>query len=114
MIMIISFDLDGTLMTSDFGDSVWLEGLPKIYAKEKQVSYETAKKSFIESFDKIGKNKREWYDLSYWIEKHNLLITPEMLLQHYSKHIRPFDDAQDVLNNLYQNFKLIKLSYNDQ
>ena len=107
MIKIISFDLDGTLMRSDFGDSVWLEGLPKIYAQEKQVSIDVAKKSFIDSYDRIGKNKREWYDLSYWIEKHELSITPQELLQHYTHHIRPFDDVLDVLFNLSQRFTLI-------
>ena len=61
---IISFDLDGTIMTSAYADRVWLEGLPHIYAKEKHISYTNAKKLLTTAYDTIGDHTPEWYDLS--------------------------------------------------
>jgi len=34
---IISFDLDGTLVTMDFVDAVWLEKIPQLYARKNDI-----------------------------------------------------------------------------
>ena len=107
MVKIISFDLDGTLTQPDFGDLVWLDGLPKAYANEKKIPISLAKKQLIKAYDTIGKTKREWYDLSYWIEKLHLSIKPQDLLNQYKHQIKPYPDALSVVANLSKKFTLI-------
>lgn len=107
MVKIISFDLDGTLTQPDFGDLVWLDGLPKAYANENKIPISLAKKQLIKAYDTIGKTKREWYDLSYWIEKLHLSIKPQDLLNQYKHQIKPYSDALSVVANLSKKFTLI-------
>jgi len=107
MKQIISFDLDGTLVKSGFGDIVWLEGLPKVYAKENNISIEKSKLFFKEEYDNIGSDHREWYDLIFWINKYKLNITPKTLLDCYEHHIELYDDVKPVLNSLKKDFTLI-------
>ena len=104
---IISFDLDGTLMKPGFGDKVWLEGLPKIYANKYEINYHQATSFFKKAYDSIGSDKREWYDLSYWIDKYQLPITPDELLDQYESSIAIFDDVEYVLNILSEDHILI-------
>jgi putative hydrolase of the HAD superfamily len=107
MFRVISFDLDGTVMRSEFGDIVWLEGLPKKFAQFKKIPVEEAKTSFRIAYDQTGKGKREWYDLNYWISKYQLPIAPQQLLDEYSSVVRPFDDVEPVLKKLSRSFILI-------
>lgn len=104
---IISFDLDGTIMKPGFGDIVWLEGLPKAYAKDKQIPLDVAKTFLINAYETIGSDKREWYDLSYWIETLNLSITPDSLLHEYKQIITPYPDAKKVIKRLSEDYTLI-------
>ncbi|MFO8077766.1 MAG: HAD family hydrolase [Thermoplasmatota archaeon] len=107
MVKIISFDLDGTLTKPDFGDLVWLEGLPKAYANEKNIALSKAKKQLIQAYDEIGKTKREWYDLSYWIKKLHLSIQPQDLLHQYKDRIKAYPEAASVVANLSKSYSLI-------
>jgi len=104
---ILSFDLDGTLMKPGFGDKVWLEGLPKVYADVHNISYEKAKNYLRNSYDKIGRSRREWYDLSYWITKLKLPITPDQLLEQFSPYIEPYPEVPDLINRLSKKYVLI-------
>ncbi len=104
---ILSFDLDGTLMESKFGDKIWLEGLPKIYADSHNISYSKAKKKLLTAYERIGNTKREWYDLSYWIEKLNLNSSPEEILTQFTTYIHPFPEVKDSIKQLSEQFQLI-------
>ena len=104
---VISFDLDGTLVKSGFGDMVWLDGLPRVYAKEKKVSFENAKNFFIKTYNKIGSDHREWYDLSFWIKTYNLPITPKILLDRYEHYIKLYKDVKPVIQRLSKKYVLI-------
>ena len=59
MIKIISFDMDGTLVKPTYADKVWLEGLPKLYAKEKKIPIKQAKEYIYQKYEKIGKDRKE-------------------------------------------------------
>ena len=107
MYPVISFDLDGTLMKPGFGDSVWMDGLPRIYAEQNQISLDKAKSYFKQKYDSIGSDNREWYDLSYWIQKYHLPITPNELLDQYEDSIEIFEDVGEILNSLSKKHTLI-------
>ena len=104
---IISFDLDGTLMKSGFGNKVWLQGLPRIYAMTHNLSFKTAQDQLISAYDAIGNSRREWYDLSYWISSLNLNITPRELLTNFSSYIQTYPEVPEIIKKLSKEHTLI-------
>lgn len=107
MISIISFDLDGTIMQQDFADSVWLTALPGLYAKQKKIDLDGARSLLMESYDAMGSDRREWYDLNYWIDQLGLSVTPNDVLQIYKNSIKLFPDAKQVIQQLSKEYTLI-------
>ena len=104
---ILSFDLDGTLMKPGFGDKVWLEGLPEIYAETHDLPLKKAQQELLTAYDALGKSRREWYDLSYWIHKLDLSIKPEELLDKFRQYIEPFEEVPNLLKRLSKENDLI-------
>ena len=110
MIKIISFDLDGTLVKSDYPDKVWLEGLPSIYSKENNISLTQAKSFIFSEYDRIGEYQKEWYDIEWWFNRFQINYNWEKLLDDYRKDIKAFPEVEDTLNNLSKKYKLIVIS----
>jgi len=100
MIKTISFDLDGTLMKKKFADNVWLEGIPRLYSMEKNISFEKSKKFILEKYEEIGDERPEWYDLKYWFEFLDLKTKWMDLLEQYKTTIEPYPEVQGVLERL--------------
>jgi len=97
---IVSFDMDGTLTDMEFVNSVWEEGVPKLYALKNQVSFEEARRKMRGEYDKVGKEKLEWYDLGYWLNKFDLDASPEQVLNSFRERIRVFEEVPRVLEKL--------------
>ncbi|MFH1100982.1 MAG: HAD family hydrolase [Methanobacteriota archaeon] len=110
MIHILSFDLDGTLVKSTFADAVWLEGLPRLYAQEKQTSLEHAKHLLYQEYDRIGENRKEWYDIAWWFQRFHLHASWEDLLCSYRKTIQVYPEVQKTLQHLSHEYSLVVLS----
>ena len=107
-IKVVSFDLDGTLVNYRFVDSVWFEGIPRLFSIKKRVSFDDARKIVKIEYDKVGKEKLEWYDLHYWIEKFDLNVAPQELLRHFEHRIETYPEVPKVLDELKQRgFRLI-------
>jgi len=107
-IKVISFDLDGTLIDYSFVDSVWLEGIPRLYSVKKRVSFDHAKKAVKREYDKIGKERLEWYDLQYWTRKFDLNVAWQELLRRFEPRIKTYPEVLKVLEELKQRgFRLI-------
>jgi len=94
---IISFDLDGTITDAAFVDAVWLEGIPRIYALKKGISFENARADVKRQYDKVGRERLDWYDLRYWIKKFELDVSPKELLNRYVNRIRTFPEVLATL-----------------
>ncbi len=54
MIQIISFDMDGTLVESEYTDWVWHHGIPDLYAEKAGLPFEEAKDFVIREYRKVG------------------------------------------------------------
>jgi putative hydrolase of the HAD superfamily len=107
-IKVISFDLDGTLINYRFVDSVWFEGIPRLYSLRRGVSLEDARKAVKREYDKVGKERLEWYDLHYWIRKFGLNVDSQELLRHFEHEIKTYPEVPKVLEELKQRgFRLI-------
>lgn len=97
---IVSFDMDGTITDISFADSVWLEGIPREYALENGVLFEAAKKVVTAEYNRIGRQRLEWYNLNYWIKKLDLDVTPDEVLDRFESRIRIFPEVAEVLDGL--------------
>ena len=110
MLKVISFDLDGTLVKNNFADSVWLEGFPKLYSKEKRISITDAKKFLYAEYEKVGKENKEWYDIDWWFKRLKIKEDWKNLLKSYRNVIDLYPETKRILDNLYNKFKLIIIS----
>lgn len=96
-VKVVSFDLDGTITDISFVDSVWLEGIPRLYAVKNGLSFEDAKKIVTGEYGKVGRERVEWYNLSYWIDKLGLDVSPRKVLSSYQHKIRVYPEVPEVL-----------------
>lgn len=107
-IKIISFDVDGTLVSQRFTDCVWLQGIPEAYAAKEGLSSEQAFEFVKSEYDKIGENRIEWYKIDYWLRKFGLGITREELFRKYEGEIKIYEEVESVLKVLKEEgYKLI-------
>ena len=107
-VKVVSFDLDGTLIDYRFVDSVWFEGVPRLYSVEKGVSFDDARKAVKREYDKVGKERLEWYDLHYWTRKFGLNVAAQKLLRYFEHRIKTYPEVPEVLEELKQRgFRLI-------
>jgi len=104
---IISFDMDGTLTSFSYVDSVWLEGVPKLYAEKYGLSLEEAIKIVQEEYNKVGDEKLEWYNIFYWFRKFGFDKSPYQLLEEYLDRLFVYPEVEDVLSELSKTSKLI-------
>jgi putative hydrolase of the HAD superfamily len=103
----ISFDFDGTIVTHKFADDFWLEGVPKLYAKQNHMNLKTAQKYLLEEYNKIGDKRIEWYDPVYWFNRFKINSDWNVLLKSYQQSVEIYPDAVSVLKRLSQSFPLI-------
>lgn len=105
---IISFDMDGTLTDISFVNSVWLQGVPELYSLKNQIPFDEALRQVKFEYDKIGKEKIEWYDLGYWLNKFEINMKPEQVLASFADRIHVFEEVREILEKLKKSgYKLI-------
>lgn len=107
---IISFDLDGTLVSARYGDMVWNHGIPEEYAKKYSLDFHDAQKSVIGEYRTLGDGDLLWYDIKYWLDRFGLEVSPEELLKRYEEYIVPSEDVHEVLECLKKRYILIVAS----
>jgi len=110
MIKIISFDMDGTLVTSNYVEKVWLEGLPALYAERHEIGTEEAKKLVYDEIMSVGTRDLRWYDLSHWIEFFDLDFERIDLLERYRDEVEFYPETEEVLALLSKKFDLVVAS----
>ncbi|HDO19376.1 MAG TPA: HAD family hydrolase [Thermoplasmatales archaeon] len=110
MIEVISFDFDGTLTKTRFADLFWLEGVPKLYATENNLSLSEARRILLSEYDKVGKERIEWYDPDYWFNRFNINYSWHKLMENYSFAIELYPDVISTLEYLRDKYELIVIS----
>ena len=106
----ISFDFDGTITKTTFADLFWLEGLPKLYSEKYNVDLEEAKNFLFREYDKIGKERLEWYDPDYWFNRFNINYSWKKLMEDYSYAIEIYPDVIPTLERLKNSYDFIIIS----
>src|SRR4030066_494040 len=85
-VKVVSFDVEGTLVTPDFSYAVWFEAIPQRYAEKNGINLELARKAVEEEYRKVGDQRLEWYDVRYWFDKLGL-GTPVPVMQRYESQV---------------------------
>jgi putative hydrolase of the HAD superfamily len=82
--------------------------MPRQYALKKDIPFDVAKRRVMSEYGKVGKEKLEWYDLSYWIRRFGLDVSPEEILSSFQHRIMVYPEVHDVLEMLREKgFSLI-------
>ncbi len=92
--------MDGTLVSSRFVDLVWMEGMPRLYAERHGLDFPAAKEMVIGEYMKVGSDRLEWYDMQYWMDRFDLRMKKEDLLDIYSDEIQLFPEVEEALEAL--------------
>jgi HAD superfamily hydrolase (TIGR01549 family) len=109
-IKVISFDLDGTLVESEFNEWVWGVGIPQLFAEKRRISFEEAKEIVEGEYGKVGDGSLEWYDIKYWFNFFQLNASWKSLLNRFSHKIRTYPGVSRVLQDLSSRYRVIIIS----
>ncbi len=101
-IRFVSFDLDGTLVDQCFVDSVWFEGIPRLYAEKEDLSFESARELVKKEYDEVGMERLEWYDVKYWFKRLDLGGSWKSLINSFRFQVKLYPEVLDVLEKLKQ------------
>jgi GMP/IMP 5'-nucleotidase len=107
LLKIISFDMNGTLTQDRFIELVWLEGIPKLYSRAKEIPYEKAKEYVFSEYKKVGEGRIEWYDIKYWFRFFGLGEDWRWLLKSLEHEVKSFPEVPSVLEELSKAYQLI-------
>jgi HAD superfamily hydrolase (TIGR01549 family) len=108
-IKIVSFDVEGTLVTTDFSAAIWFEGIPGDYAARHSMPFEQAKQFVLDEYARVGDQRAEWYDINYWM-KHFDLGSSDKFLARYRDRVQLYPETMEVLETLGMKFPLIVCS----
>lgn len=112
-IKVVSFDADGTLVTPDFSQAVWYEGIPSLYAKKNRISFQEAKAFIEKEYQVVGDSRIEWYDIKYWLQRFGLgspLTGHHQLLEDYRHRVSCYPEVAQTLSSLGKDYSLIVVS----
>ncbi len=108
-IKIVSFDVEGTLVTTDFSYAIWFEAIPQRYAERHGLTIEQAKNLVRAEYEKIGDQKPEWYDIKYWFTKFDL-GNHEPSMERYHHKVDYYPEVMEILSSFSKSYKLIATS----
>jgi GMP/IMP 5'-nucleotidase len=110
-VKILSFDMDGTITDLAFVNSVWLEGVPRLFSERNGISFQDALTLVKSEYDKLGVDRLEWYDLDHWARKFSLNVSPKEILNSFQHRIKTFPEVAEVLQTFKdKGFRLIIVS----
>jgi FMN phosphatase YigB (HAD superfamily) len=112
-VKVISFDADGTLVTPDFSQAVWYEGVPALYARKHGISLQKAKAYIEKEYQVVGDRRIEWYDIKYWLQRFGLcppLESHKQLLEDYRHRVSSYPEVAQALSSLGKDYTLIVVS----
>jgi FMN phosphatase YigB (HAD superfamily) len=99
-IKVVSFDVDGTLVTPDYSYAVWFEGIPALYARRHNISLEEARELADKEYRQMGEWRIEWYDIKYWFERFGLGNHYQKVLDDYSHRVSSYPEVPEALSSL--------------
>jgi len=109
-VIIISFDLDGTLTTKEFDEYIWETAIPTLYAEQHNLKFEEAHKKVWSEYRTIQKNSLVWTDVKYWFERFGFKKRWQEVFEENKDKIRIHPDVKETLDKLKCGYKLILIT----
>ncbi len=106
-IEVVSFDMEGTLIPTDFSSLVWETDIPRLYGEKNGLGFDEAKRRVMAEYDTVGQGAPEWYDVDYWFRRLGLDGDWRRLLEERRDTCNPFPEVLGVLERLGERFRLI-------
>jgi FMN phosphatase YigB (HAD superfamily) len=106
-IEVVSFDMEGTLIPTDFSSLIWETDIPRLYGEKNGLGFEEAKRRIMAEYDTIGQGAPEWYDVDYWFRRLGLDGDWHRLLEERRDTCEPFPEVPGVLERLGKLYRLI-------
>lgn len=111
MIKVVSFDFDDTLVSLEIDKEFWFFEIPKLYAKQNNVSFDEARKHCEAEYDKVTSNHIDWYFPSKWFKRFGLKQDHKQVIRDLKHLVRVLPHAESVLKKLREKgFKVILFS----
>jgi HAD superfamily hydrolase (TIGR01549 family) len=104
-IEIVSFDVEGTMVTTDFSYGIWFEMIPQRYAGRWGLSFEEAIRQIKREYDSLGDQDIDWYDVQYWFTRFDL-GRADIAMEALQPRVKYYPETGDVLAKLAGDYKL--------
>jgi HAD superfamily hydrolase (TIGR01549 family) len=104
-IKVISFDVEGTLVTTDFSYAIWFEMIPERYAARHGLDPSAAIEKVKQEYNKVGDQRLEWYDVQYWFTRFDL-GRADIAMEELQFRVRYYPDTIETLENLGSQYRL--------
>ncbi len=98
-IKVVSFDVEGTLVTPDYSYAIWFEAIPRRYAEKNGIDFERARAIVEEEYKKVGDQRLEWYDVWYWFKRLELGV-PIPVMEGCRDKVYYYPEVEDLLTSL--------------
>ena len=104
-IAVVSFDVEGTLVTTDFSYAIWFELIPGRYSERYGLSFEEASMKVRQAYESVGDQRLEWYDVQYWFTRFDL-GNADIAMEELQPRVQYYPDTKDVLKQLQSRYTL--------
>ena len=104
-IKVVSFDVEGTMVTTDFSYAIWFEMIPQRYAERWGLSFAEATRKIKQEYDSLGDQHIDWYDVQYWFTRFDL-GQADIAMEGLQPRVKYYPETKEVLKKLYGVYKL--------
>lgn len=104
-VKVVSFDVEGTIVTTDFSYAIWFEMIPRLYADRHSLELSRALDKVKQEYNSLGDQRPEWYDVQYWFTRFDL-GKADIAMEELQNRVHYYPETEDVLGNLGRKFRL--------
>jgi len=98
-IKVVSFDVEGTMVTTDFSYAIWFEMIPQRYAERWGLNFAEATRKIKQQYDSLGDRQIDWYDVQYWFTRFDL-GRADIAMEGLQPRVKYYPETKDVLKKL--------------
>ncbi len=102
---VISFDVEGTMVTTEFSAAIWFEMIPQRYAERHGLDFDEATTRIRQEYESVGDQRLEWYDVQYWFTRFDL-GEADIAMEELQSRVNHYPETKEVLNRLAKGYKL--------